>query len=452
MNISLKNIDAVSVLLKVEIEKNDYAESLDKSLRKMRQQARIPGFRPGMTPLGYIKKMYGKQAMAEEVNKLVTNGLYSYLKENQVNVLGDPIPNETEQKKIDFDIDENFEFCFDIALKPEIMAQLSKDDTLMSYRIMIDDETVDKQVDSYRKQYGTHEMADTVVAEDLVKGKIIELEAGVPKTDGIVIEDAVLMPAYMKGKMEQKKFIGAKNGKTIIFNPYKTYKGAEAEIASFLKIEKDEVKNMKSDFSFEIKEITRYNPAELNPEFFDKILGPEAAKDETEFREKIKESISTQYASYVEIILKRNMRDMLIQKTDDVVFADDILKRWLLITNKSTMEEVENDFPKVIKDLKYHFFREKLVREHDLKVENDDIDALARQVVRSQFAQYGMMSVPDDMLENYVKDMLKNEKTVDDLADRVLDEKLTVLIGTLITIDEQEVTVDKFNEIIKEQK
>ena len=453
MNFSLKKNDAVSILLKVEIEKNDYAEQLEKNLRKLRQQARIPGFRPGMAPLGYIKKMYGKQSMIEEVNKLVMNGLYTYLKENNVNILGDPIANETEQKKIDFDIDENFEFCFDIALRPDINFQLSKDDTLTSYRVVIDDETINKDVDSYRKQFGVSDKADSVAAEDIVKGKITELEEGAPKAEGIVIEEAMLMPSFMKGKMEQKKFIGAPIGKTIIFNPYKAYKGAEAEIASFLNIEKEAVKNMKSDFSFEVNEITRYTPAELNQDFFDKVYGADSVKSETEFRDKIKDTLSRQYDSYDEIILKRNIREMLIQKAGDVVFADDILKRWLLITNKkSTTEEVENDYPSVVRDLKYHFIREKLIETHHIIVEDDDINVLARQIVRSQFAQYGMYSVPDDMLDNYVKDMLKNEKTVNDLADRAIDDKLSVLVKEIITIAEQEVTTEEFKKIIEEQK
>jgi len=453
MNISFNNIDAVSAILKVEIEKNDYAEPLEKSLRKLRQKAQLPGFRPGMVPLGYIKKMYGKQSLLEEVNKLVSNGLFSYLQDNQVNILGDPIPNEKEQKMLDFDVEENFEFCFDIALRPDINIELTKDDSLILYKATVDDEAIDKEVDSYRKQYGSLEQADTVAAEDVVKGKIIEMEAGAPKTDGIVIDKASLMPSYMKGKMEQKKFVGAKIGKTIIFNPYKAYKGAEAEIASFLEIDKEAVKNMKSDFSFEITEISRYAPAEINQELFDKIFGADAVKDETEFRDKIKNLIASQYDSYGEIIFKRNIRNMMVEKAKDVVFADDILKRWLLIKNeKSTIEEVENDYPNVTRDLKYHFIKEKFITAHDIKVEEDDINALAQQVVRSQFAQYGMMSVPDDMLDNYVKDMLKNEKTIDELAERVLDEKMTVLLKEIITIDEQSVTIEAFRTIIETYK
>ena len=448
MNVSLKNIDAVSAIVKVEIEKNDYAEQVEKSLRKLRQQAKLPGFRPGMAPLGLIKKMYGKQSLAEEVNKLTTNGLYSYLQENKVRVLGEPIVNETEQKQIDLDVDENFEFCFDIAIKPEIDIQLSKADNLKTYRPLIDDKVVNEQIESYRKQYGSYDKADAVVAEDLIKGMLTELEEGSPKVDGIVIDEAVLMPSFMKGKMEQKKFIGAKIGKSVIFNPFKSYKGAEVEIASLLKIEKEAVKNMKSDFTFEIKEITRYTPAELNKDFFDKVLGPDMAKDETEFYDKIKEKLLMQFDYYVGQIQKKAVRDMLIEKANDVVFPENILKRWLLISNqKSTMEEIENDFPNVIRDLKYHFIKEQLVAAHDIKVEDEDVNTIARQVVRSQFAQYGMYTLPDEMLDNYSKNILSKQETVDKIADQALDDKLTALVKELITVDEQEMPLDEFRKI-----
>ena len=449
MNVSLKNNDAVSALLKVEIEKNDYADQLDKSLRKLRQKAQLPGFRQGMVPLSIIKKLYGKQAILEEVNKLVTNGVQSYLKENEVKVLGEVIPNETKQKKLDFDVDENFEFCFDIALMPEINVQLTKDDTLPSYRIVVEDEIIDQQIDSYRRQYGSQEQADKVAVDDLVRGIMVELENGEPKEAGIKIESATLIPSYMKGKMEQKKFIGLNVGTMAFFNPYKAYKGAEAELASLLNIDKDAVKKMKNDFSFEITEITRYQTAELDRELFDKIFEKDSVKNETEFRERIKGLILSQYLSMVDTVFKRNMHDMLIRKMDDISFADDILKRWMLLSNeKLTKETVENDYPAFVKDMKYNFVKNKLAKDYNITVENEDVEAMAVQFVRSLYAQYGVYTVPDDELNDYVTNMLNDEKKVNDLESRVLDEKLSVLMKERITIDEQAVTTGEFEKIV----
>ena len=452
MNVSLQNNDAKSGVIKVDIEKNDYAELMSKNLQKLRQKVNMPGFRKGMVPIGIVKKLYGKQAMVEEINKLVSDKLFSYIRENDLQILGEPIPNETESKAINFDTDEDFEFCFDIALAPAVDIKLTKRDKLTSYQIKIDDEAIDNQVDSYCKNYGSYDKADEIEAEDMVKGIIVELEGGTPKQAGIFIEDAVLMPSYMKGKTEQKKFIGSKLEGKVIFNPYKAYKGAEVELASFLKINKDEVKNMKSDFSFEIKEITRYKRAELNQEFFDRIFGTDIVKSETEFRDKIKASLTEQYAPQTEYKFMKDVRDMLTRKAGDIAFADDILKRWLLISDENTTKEaVDADYPKVVEDLKYHLVKEKLVKDNDIKVEKEDIDALGRRVAKAQFAQYGMLSVPDDVLDNYVKDLMKKQDTVNNIVNRVIDEKLSVFIKGKVTVNEEEVTSEDFVKILDEK-
>ena len=450
MNVSLKNNDAVSGILKVDIEKNDYAEPVSKNLQKLRQKVNMPGFRKGMVPIGIVKKLYGKQAMVEEVNKLVSDKLFSYLRENDVKVLGEPIPNETEQKEIDFETDENFEFCFDIAFAPEIDVKLTKKDKLTLYKVKIDDEMIDKQIDSYCKNFGSYDNADSVEDEDLVKGIIVELEDGQPKAGGIFLEDAVLMPSYMKGKIEQKKFIGAKRDSKLVFNPYKAHKGAEAELASFLKIKKEEVKDMKSDFTFEIKEITRHKAAELNQELYDRIFGEGAVKDEAEFRAKVKDSLEEQFSPECDYKFIADMRTMLINKADNVSFADDILKRWLLIANdKTTKEAVESDYPKVVDDLKYHLLKEKLVKDNEIKVEKEDIEVLGRRIAKSQFAQYGMLSVPDDVLDNYVKDLTSKQETVNNIVDRVIDEKLSSFMKGKIAFDEKEVTTEEFGKILE---
>jgi trigger factor len=452
MNVSLKNNDGVSGIVAVEIEKNDYAEAMKKNLQKLRRKVNMQGFRSGMVPMSIVQKLYGKQAMAEEVNKLVIDGLYAYLREQDIKILGDVIPNETEQKKIDFDTNENFEFYFDVALAPEIDVKLTKKDTLTLYRITLDDEQIDEQVESYRRTYGSYASGEKVEVEDMVEGTLVELADGAPKEDGILEEDSVLMPSYMKGKMEQKKFIGAKVGDKIVFNPYKAYKGTEAEISSLLKIEKEAVKEMKSDFSFEIKKITRYKPAELNKELFDLVIGPDAVADEVTFRAKVKERLGERFAAEAEHKFIRDMRELLIQKAGGVVFADDVLKRWLLMSNEeTTAEAVEADYPKVIEDLKYHLVKKELMKECDLEAKNEEIEALAKRVAKSQFAQYGMLSVPDDVLTNYAKGILEKEETVKNLVNRIIDEKLSAWMKGIIMVDEKEVTAEAFGKIMEEQ-
>lgn len=450
MNISLKNNDADnSGILKIEIVKADYAEKLEKSMRSFRQKVALPGFRKGMVPMSMVKKMHGTQLLVEEINRLVSDSLFDYIREKNLNILGEPMPNETEQKELSFTTQEDFEFCFDLAFAPEIKITLNKRDKLTNYQVIIDDEMVDKQIESYRANFGSYEDAeDAIVEKDLLKGTLAELENGAVKEGGIVVEDAVLMPMYLKDEAEKAKFLDAKKNSVVIFNPKKAYDGASVEVASLLKIEKEQAENISSDFSFEISEVTRHKPAEINQELFDKVLGEGVVNSEEEFRAKVKALLAEQFEPQQNFKLLSDAREMLVKKAGEPVFADRVLKRWLLETNKMKNEEaLEEEYPKLIEDLKYQLVKESLVKEHDIKVEDADIDAFAIRVAKSQFAQYGMLSVPEDVLTGYVKDMLKNKQTLQNIVDRVVEEKLAEVLKGLVKLDVKEVTVDEFNKL-----
>lgn len=451
MNISLKNNDTTSGIIKIEIGQSDYAEQVEKNLKNIRKKANIPGFRKGMVPMGMIKKMYGKQALAEEINKLVSEKLYHYIQENKLNILGEPLPNQTEQKAIDFNTQEEFEFCFDVALAPEIKIELSKKDKLPYYKVKIDDEMVSKQLDAYRANFGSYDKVDEVEEKDLVKGVIAELENGAVKEGGIVVEDAILMPSYIKNEEERKKFLGAKNNTVVIFNPNKAYDGAEAEIASLLKIDKSKVAETTSDFSFEIKEITRHKDAEMNQELFDKVFGEGIVTSEEEFKNKIVEALTEQYVPQSDFKFLEDAREMLVGKVGELKFADSILKRWLLVANeKNTPEKVEEDYPQIIKDLTYHLIKESIVKDNEIKVEDADVETFAKRVAKSQFAQYGMLSVPEDVLDNYAKDMLKNKQTLQNIIERAVEEKIAAWLKEQVELEEKEVSTEEFNKLFEQ--
>lgn len=450
MNVSLKNIDAVSGIVKLEIVKADYAEQVEKSLRNFRQKANVPGFRKGMVPMGMVKKMYGKHVLVEEVNKLVSENLFKYINENKLNVLGEPMPNETEQQPINFDTQEDFEFCFDVALAPEIKIELSKGDKLPYYQVAIDEEMLNQQVDAYTANFGSYDAAEEVEEKDLVKGTIAELENGSPKEGGIVVEDAVLMPSYLKDEAEKAKFIGAKANTVIVFNPNKAYEGAEAEIASLLKVDKEAVAGLTGDFSFEIKEITRHKKAELNQELFDKVFGEGVVSSEEEFKNKIKDALAEQFTPQSDFKFLLDAREVLVQKAGELKFADDLLKRWLLAANeKNTAEKLDEEYPKIIEDLKYQLIKENLVKGNNLKVEDADIENFAKRVAKAQFAQYGMLSVPEDVLANYAKDMLKNKQTLQNVLDRAVEEKLAAWLKEQVELDVKEVSAEEFNKLFE---
>lgn len=449
MNVSFKNNDAVSGILTLQIEKQDYEAQVEKGLRQYRQKANIPGFRKGMVPMGMIKKMYGKYVLAEEVNKVASENLFKYIRENNIHILGEPLPNETEQKPVDFETQEDFEFCFDIAIAPEINIKLTKRDKLTSYQIDIDDEMLNKQVEGYRKNFGSYDPAEDIQETDLVKGILSELDNGEPKEGGILVEDAILMPTYIKGKKEQSKFIGAKLHDIIVFNPNKAYKGAAAELASLLKVNKESASEIKSDFRFEIKEITRHKEAALDQELFDKVFGEGTVTNEEEFIEKVKASLSEQFQPQSEYKFMLDVRDLLIKKAGEVKFADDILKRWLLVANENTtLEKVEEDYPKVVEDLTFHLAKDSITKENGLKVENEDIELLAKKVAKSQFAQYGMLSVPDDVLSNYAKDMLKQKETLQNIVDRAMEEKLAAWLKEQVKVETKNVSIEEFQQML----
>lgn len=451
MNVSLNNIDATKGIVKLEIVKADYADKVEKSLRSFRQKANVPGFRKGMVPMGMVKKMYGKHVLVEEINKLVSENLYGYIRESKLNILGEPLPNETEQKEINFDTQEDFEFCFDVALAPEIKIELSKNDRVPYYQVLIDDEMVAKQVEAYQANFGSYDQASEVEEKDLVKGTLAELENGTPKEGGIVVEDAVLMPMYIKEEAEKAKFIGATANTVVVFNPNTAFEGAAEEIASLLKVDKEAVAGITGDFSFEIKEVTRHKGAELNSELFDKVFGEGVVSSEEEFKGKIREALLEQFTPQGDFKFLTDTRELLVEKAGELAFPEELLKRWLLVANdKNTKEKVDEDYPQIIEDLKYHLIKEALVKENNLKVEDGDIENFAKRVAKAQFAQYGMLSVPEAVLDNYAKDMLKNKQTLQNILDRAVEEKLAGWLKEQVELDIKEVSVDEFNKLFEE--
>lgn len=451
MNVSLQNIDKVSALLTVKIEKADYQEQVDKSLKSIRQKAQIPGFRKGMVPMSLVKKMYGKSVMAEEVNKLISEKVYGYIKDNNVNMLGEPLPNEDKQPEIDFDTMEEFEFLFDIALAPEFAVEATNKDKVNYYTIDVTDEMIDNQVKSYTQRNGKYEQVDSYQEKDMLKGLIAELdENGSTKEGGIQVESAVLMPAYMKNEEQKALFADAKVNDVIVFNPYNAYDGHDAELASLLHIEKEAVAEMKSDFSFQIEEITRFVDGELNQEIFDQVYGEGVVKTEEEFRAKVKETIASQFVADSDYRFLLDARKMLMEKVGKLEFPDAILKRVMLLNNQDKDKEfVDKNYEKSIEELTWHLIKEKLTKEFEIKVEENDIINMAKEATRAQFAQYGMMTIPDDILDNYAKEMLKKKESVDGLVNRVVESKLANALKTKVKLQNKTVSIDEFNKLFE---
>lgn len=452
MNISRKDIDQNNVVITISIAKEDYAEKVEKALRDYRKKANMPGFRPGMVPLGLIKKMYGKAVKAEEINNVVSEKLVNYIEENDLPILGQPLPSETEQPEYDFDVQEEFDFHFDIGLAPAFEVELNGKDKVNYYEIAVSDEMIDNQVKSYTSRYGKYEQVDTVEEKDMVKGLVVELENGVEKEGGIRAEDAVLTPAYMKDEEQKALFVGKSKGDKVVFNPMKAYEN-ETEISSLLKIKKEEVDGLTSDFQIEISGITRYNDGEVNQELFDKVFGEGVVNSVEDFRAKITEGIKESLKADSEYKFNIDARQMFVDKFKGLEFPEAFLKRWLLSNNEEmTAEKVEEDYPKMIEDLVWHLTKDKIAKANEIKVELPDVEEYAKKVAKAQFAQYGMVGMGDDIIENYAKDMMKQEETVRNFIDRAAEEKVLATVRENVKLNKKEISIEDFNKLFEAEQ
>ena len=451
MNVSLQNIDKVSALLTVKLEKADYQEKVDKSLKSLRQKAQVPGFRPGMVPMSLVKKMYGKSVIAEEVNKALSEAVYKYIQDNNVSILGEPLPNEDKQPEIDFDTMEEFEFLFDIALAPEFKAEVDAKDKVDYYLIDVTEDMVNNQVKAYTQRNGKYEKVDVYEDKDMLKGLLAELdENGNTKEGGIQVEGAVMMPSYMKNDEQKAIFANAKVNDVLVFNPHTAWEGNAAELSSLMKIDKEEAAEMKSNFSYQVEEVTRFVEGELTQEIFDQVCGKDVVKTEEEFRAKIKEVIANQFVADSDYKFLIDVRKMLMEKVGKLEFPDALLKRIMRMNNQDKDEKfVDDNYDKSIEELTWHLIKEQLVKANNIKVEQEDVVNMAKEATRAQFAQYGMMSVPEDLLENYAKEMLKKKESVEGLVNRVVETKLASALKSQVKLNNKTISAEEFNKMFE---
>lgn len=449
MNISLQNVNNVSAVLTVQIEKADYQAKVEKSLKTLRQRVNMPGFRKGMVPMGLIKKQYGTSVLVEEIDKLMQEKVGEYIRENKVDMLGTPLPKESNAN---FETDETFEFAFDIALAPQFNVELSSNDSIDYYDIDVTDEMVNQQVKMYAQRAGKYDKVEDYQEGDMLKGLLAELdENGNTKEGGVQVEGAVMMPTYMKNDEQKAIFNGVKVNTVLTFNPAVAFDNNEAELSSLLKLKKEELAEHKGDFSFQVEEITRMVPGDLNQELFDQVLGKDKAHNEDEFRAEVKASIAKQFEADSDYKFLVDVRNYIVGKIGKLEFADDLMKRIMLDNNKDKGEEfVAEHYDKSIEELTWHLIKEKLVAANEIKVEQADIAAQAKEATRAQFAQYGMINVPDELLENYSQEMLKKRESVGALVNRSIEAKLSAVLKGQVTLNHKTVSAEEFNKMFEE--
>lgn len=444
MNFTLNNIDKVNAELTAVVEPADYTEKYNKALKDAKKKINMPGFRPGMVPVGLIKKQFGASILAEEINKILQEGLFNYIRENKVNMLGEPLP--TEQNNIELKEGNTFEFKFELAIAPEFNAEVSKDDKVPYYNVEISEEMVNRQIDAYRQQGGSYNAigADEEYQDnDMVKGILSE------KDGSIQVEGAVVLPKYFKNEDQKALFNGVKPNTVIEFNPSVAYDNNEAELTSLLKVEKEDCLNHKGEFTYQITEITRFQLGPVDEALFENIFPGAEIKTEEAFRAKVKESIAEQFAKDSDYRFIIDARKYITEKVGKLEFPDEKLKRIMLANVKGDQQKVDEGYDKSIEELTWHLIKEQLVAANEVKVDDNDVKEMAKEVTKMQFAQYGMLNIPEEYLEGSVKQMLSKRETVDNLIDRCIEVKLGAALKQKMTLEEKTVTAEEFNKLFE---
>lgn len=448
MKITFENPEKVSGVLTIVIDEADYQEDVNKTLKDYRKKANIPGFRPGQAPMGMIKRQIGASVKVDAINKLVGNKLYEYVKENNINMLGEPMPH-LAQEPVDLDAPAPYTLQFDIAVAPEFKAELGKGDKIAYYDIAVDDKIIDQQIDSFASRAGSYQKADEYQDNDMLKGDLRELnEDGSTKEGGITVSEASMLPAYMKVEDQKAMFEGAKVGDIIIFNPKKAYPESNVEISSLLKVSKEEAENITADFSFQVTEISRFTKHAIDQELFDQVYGEGNVADEAAFRAKVSEGIAEQMVQNADFRFIQDVRTYVEGKLGEVKYADDLMKRIMLANNKDKGEEyVEKNYEASIKELTWHLAKNQLLEANNVKIEDADVKAMAIETTRMQFAQYGMTNIPDEYLDQYAEEMLKKPEQVDGLVNAAADRKLMQALKDVVTLDKKAISFEEFTKL-----
>jgi len=434
MKVTQKNIDDLTLIVTLDIEQADYSDKQKKILNDYRRKADIRGFRKGMAPMSLIQKMHGRSALLDAVNGLISDGLNNYITENKLNILGEPLPNETEQKQIDWENDTEFQFAFDIALSPKVELNLGADDKIPYYEVKISKEEKEKYRSNVLRQYGQLGIADAVEEEDFI---IADLIQGETKIEGAYIALRSIEDLKLK-----KGFIGKKVGDEFDIDVNKTFVN-ETDRATMLKVKKEELASIEPIYKVIVKEIKRFVEAEVNQELFDKMFGTDVVKSEEEFDGKIAERMKNEYAQESDYRYTIDAREYLIEKAA-LKLPEEFLKRWLFAANdgKFTMEDIEKDFALFLKDFRWQMIRQTIMKEQNIEITKEILVEHAKKIATYQFAMYGLTNAPEEQIEKYAQSMLANEKEGRRIYEKA-EEDLTIdYVKSVTTLDKKSISLE----------
>ncbi len=447
MNISKENIDRLNALLKVKVEQSDYEERVNEVLRDYRRKARVDGFRPGKVPMGLIRKMYHTPVLVDEVNKLVSESLFTYLRDHDVKILGEPLPHKHSEQRFNFEKDTEFEFEFDLGLAPELNLEVSPKDKIPYYKIKVDKKQQEEYRDSILQRYGEFKSVKEAGDSELIKGLLVKVDRdGKDVENGIRVENVSMSLEMMKDDDQKILFRGTKGGDEVIFDVKKAFPN-DTELASLLKVDKSEIPLLEGTFKCVIEEVMKFENAAVGKELFDKVYGEGEVGSEEEFMKRISDEIAGNYERESEYRFMIDSREAMIKKAK-IELPVEFLKRWLVETNEQITEaQVEEDFEKYEDDFRWQLIKEHLLKQQGIKVTEEEALQVAKGMALNQYMQYGITNVPEDYLENYAREMMSKPEESRKFYEQKGEEKLVDYIKSTVKVDEKEVSSEKFRKL-----
>lgn len=437
MKIEQNKIDDLNIELMLSIGKDDYAEKRRKKLNEHKRTAELKGFRKGMAPMSFIEKIYGQSCLVDAVNDLISESLNGFIKENDLKVIGEPLPAEG-QENVEWKNGNDFEFKFDIALAPKVDFELGKDDVIPYYNIEITDVAKSEMKENLLKQYGSLEDGEAAKAEDFI---IVDFEQGETRIEGTYVALRNVSEAV------RPSFIGLKPGDSIDVNVNDAFTNEE-DRAAMLKVKKEELASLDPVYRMTVKNVKTFVPASLTQETFDKIFGEGNVKSEEEFDARIAERLAAEYSQESDFRFSKDARNYLVNKAD-ISLPEKFLKRWIYVANdgKFTMEDIEKEFDLFLDDYRWQMVRNYLMEKYSVKIEEADLLASAKGLAAYQFAMYGINNVPDDQLESYARTILSQEKDGRRVLEQVEDSKTVAAVKDAVTVKPESISVEKFREL-----
>ena len=451
MNVSLEQIDAVNAVVTVDIKREDFAADVAKEVAQMGVRHPLKGFRPGKAPKSLLMKFYGASVTADVVDRMVGKALYDHIRENNLHVLGEPLPNEGT--KVDLMNDEEMAFKFDLGLAPAIELKLNKRINMPYYKIEVTDQMVDDAIAHDRKRLGTLVDGEVSDKESMLRGSMVELdEQGNDKQDGIRVERTVIAARYMNDDDEAAKFVGVKVGDTFVFNPYKAYDGNAAELQGLLNVDRNVAGEMKSDFRVTIEEIKVNQEAEMNEEFFKGVLGVETdVKDEAAFREAVREMIKRANVPESNYRFTVDAQRILTDKAGDLQLPEEFLKRFLKLRReqeeKENVEVTDEEAQSMFKQLRWQLVKDHLAQELGIKVEKEDIDTAAFIFAQQQLSQYGIYNAPEDLVRQQAERFMQDDRAREAIQEHAIDNKFYAAVKEAVKVNEKEISVEDFRKL-----